>query len=54
MWAVLCEQRAGWRGVQMGPDLPTLIQQALASMPKPMLAINKMVNIMEEKRKVAA
>ena len=43
LWAVLCEQRTGWRGVKMEADLLALIRQALEAMPKPMLAINNMV-----------
>jgi transposase-like protein len=42
LWAVLCEQRTGWRGVKMGADLLTLIRQALETLPKPMMAINNM------------
>ena len=42
LWAVLCEQRTGWRGVKMEPDMLLLIRQALDAMPTPMLAINNM------------
>jgi len=42
LWAVLCEQRTGWRGVKMDADLLTLIRQALEILPKPMMAINNM------------
>jgi len=42
VWAVLCEQRTGWRGVQMAPDLLTRIRQALERLPAPMLAVNNM------------
>jgi len=42
LWAVLCEQRSGWRGLQMNQDLLTLIRQALEILPKPMMAINNM------------
>lgn len=42
LWAVLCEQRAGWRGVKMDTDLLLRIHQALDILPKPMLAINNM------------
>lgn len=42
LWAVLREQRTGWRGVKMEPDLLALIREALDAMPKPMLASNNM------------
>ena len=31
LWAVLCEQRTGWRGVKMEADMLLLIRQALAT-----------------------
>lgn len=51
--AVLCEQRAGWRGVKMEPDMVLLICQALEAMPKSMLAINNMTefNSLRESRR---
>jgi transposase-like protein len=54
LWAVLCEQRTGWRGVPMDTDLLTRIRQALASLPKPMLAINNMATGAEPTRGIAA
>lgn len=53
-WAVLCEQRTGWRGVKMEPDMLTLIRQVLDTMPKPMLAINNMAQFTQEKKEIAA
>ena len=54
MWAVLCDRRSGWHGVQMDPDLLTLIQRAQATLPKPMLAINNMAEGVRETKEVAA
>ena len=54
LWAVLCEQRTGWRGVKMEPDLLLLIRQALEAMPKPMLAINNMAESSERQQEAAA
>lgn len=54
LWAVLCEQRTGWRGVKMEPDLLLLIRQALDTMPKPMLAINNMAECTKTMQEVAA
>ena len=54
LWAVLCEQRTGWRGVKMEPDLLLLIRQALEAMPKPMIAINNMAESSERQQEAAA
>jgi len=54
LWAVLCEQRTGWRGVQMDSDMLSLIRQVLDTMPKPMLAINNIVECRQEKKEIAA
>ena len=54
LWAVLCEQRTGWRGVRMEPDMLMRIRQALEAMPKPMLAINNMAECTERKQETAA
>lgn len=54
LWAVLCEQRTGWRGVNMEPDMLLLIRQALEAMPKPMLAINNMAEFTERRQEIAA
>lgn len=54
LWAVLCEQRTGWRGVKMAPDMLALIRQALDAMPKPMLAINNMMESTKTVQEVAA
>ena len=54
LWAVLCEQRTGWRGVSMAPELLPLIRQALQQMPKPMLAINNMAESGRAAREVSA
>lgn len=54
LWAVLCEQRTGWRGVQMAPDMLLLIRQVLATMPKAMLAINNMAEFTKEQKEIAA
>ena len=54
LWAVLCEQRTGWRGVTMEPDMLTLVRQALEAMPKPMLAINNMAECHDQKKEIAA
>lgn len=53
-WAVLCEQRTGWRGVKMAPDLLALIHQALEQMPKAMLAVNTMADQGDAVRELAA
>ena len=54
LWAVLCEQRSGWRGVQMAPDLLALVRQALAVLPRPMLAVNNMAESGPAARELAA
>jgi len=54
LWAVLCEQRTGWRGVKMEPDMLMLIRQALDAMPRSMLAINNMAEISEREKEIAA
>jgi transposase-like protein len=43
LWAVLCEQRSGWHGMQMQPDILLLIRQVLTTLPKSMLAMNNMI-----------
>jgi hypothetical protein len=53
-WAVLCEQRTGWRGVKMAPDLLTLIRQVLETLPKPMRAIHNMTTGVDTTRETAA
>lgn len=54
LWAVLCEQRTGWRGLKMEPDMLTLIRQVLETLPKPMLAINNMAPGADTAREIAA
>lgn len=54
LWAVLCEQRTGWRGVKMEPEMLTLIRQVLEQLPRPMLAINNMADGTKTGQEVAA